>query len=186
MTEPKKMNRFKVTYFFAILAVLLFSISGIVLIINYAFSTGLVNELKQASNFDRWHVAMILAGIFAIAFSILNAYFVYLFSTLKKGEKDAIVGELIYILGIDARSEQPSPANPEAASLAPSANSSIFGFGRDDDSRWTFSGRIPKGEGNKGKTYRISFRINLVLINARSFCNSLDCIHSRVCKLSDV
>ena len=141
------MNRFKVIFFFAILAALLFCISGIVLIVSYVIlSTSLVTELEQASNFDRWHVAMLLAGIFAIAFSILNAYYVYLFSVLKKGRKDKIVGELIYILGIEAVGEHPSPSNPDRISLLSADDISVFGLGHDDENRWTFSGRLPKIE----------------------------------------
>ena len=141
------MNRFKVTYFFAILAALLFCVSGIVLVINYAMiSIGLVNELKQASNFDRWHVAMILAGIFAVAFAILNAYFAYLFAILKKGRKDKIVGELIYILGIVAEGEKTSVRRSDRISVTSADEISIFGLGHDDDNHWTFSGRIPTNE----------------------------------------
>ena len=145
----EKMNNFKIFSLASILASVVFLVVGIVLIVTFVLnSTYLEWELAQAANFDKWGAFIVIAGIISLCYAVLNIYEIITLVALKSGAKNAIVAEMIYILGLEKEIARPQverghpvTSNSEVVSVRTKSDVSIFGLGYDAHNRWTFSGR---------------------------------------------
>ncbi len=96
------MLRFKLMFvFFAAGAVLLIA-AAILLLVAFSLNTlHLETGLKQAANFDRWGIFGVLAALVSAALAVLFGYVASVLYQFLRCEKNTIVGELMYILGIE-------------------------------------------------------------------------------------
>ena len=110
----------------------------------------MVDELQEASNFDNWKYFIALAGTISFLVSIvfipepLKVYQMY------NGAHSSVVAETIYILGIGMEVARPEPLGGEP-SIAASSIASIFGFGYDDEFKWTYAGKKPMPRQDPGE-----------------------------------
>ncbi|XP_023336980.1 uncharacterized protein LOC111707994 [Eurytemora carolleeae] len=143
------MNHFKIFSLFSVLAAVVFLVLGIVLIVTFVLNSSYLEwELAEASNFDNWGVYIIIAGIISLCYAVLNIYEIITLTALKSGAKNAIVAEMIYILGLKKEKVRPQVEggdivipDVEVMSVRTKSDDSIFGLGYDAHNRWTFSGR---------------------------------------------
>ena len=143
------MNHFKIYSLFSVLAAVVFLVLGIVLIVTFVLNSSYLEwELAEASNFDNWGVYIIIAGIISLCYAVLNIYEIITQTALKSGAKNAIVAEMIYILGLKKEKVRPQVEggdivipDVEVMSVRTKSDVSIFGLGYDAHNRWTFSGR---------------------------------------------
>ena len=85
---------------------------------------------------------LLTAGIIALVTAAILAFGAWKECMLHGGKNNSVVAETIYILGL-AIVPRPETIGSIAVSEASSVVS-IFGFGHDDDGKWTFAGRRPK------------------------------------------
>ena len=144
------MNHFRIIQIVNIMAAFIFLVMAIILNVAFYFNNSLVDELQEASNFDNWKIFIIAAG--SISFLVIA---VFLFGSLKvyrmyDGGYNSMVAETIYILGIGMELARPEPLGSEP-SIAASSIASIFGFGYDDEFKWTYAGRKPMPREDPGE-----------------------------------
>ena len=147
----KKMNHFRIIQIVNTIAAFIFLVLGIILTVAYVFNNSLVDELQQASNFDNWKFFIITAGIIS-----LLTFAVFLAAPLKvyqmyDGGYNSVVAETIYILGIGMELARPEPVGSEPSVATASSIASIFGFGYDDEFKWTYAGRKPMPREDPGE-----------------------------------
>ena len=140
------MNRLSAFFVLAIIQAVLMLVLGVVLIAAFAaVEMDVESELKQAANFDRWGIFILVSGILALLFAAFSVYDAITYSTLKTGKKVPIVAEMIYILGVGKETPRPEVIGEELAEVmslrSMESMRSIFGLGHDDSKHWTFAGR---------------------------------------------
>ena len=95
--------------------------------------------------FSAWF--FIIGVVFCLLYAIIFIFYVYNWFVLRTKTSHRIISELIYILGLEPSqprsigegSEDPiPPIVPKAESVE-----SIYGFGHDEDKKWTFAGKKP-------------------------------------------
>ena len=100
----------------------------------------------------KWYLLawFFLIGVgFTLLYAIIFVFYVYNWFVLRTKAQHRIISELIYILGLEPAqprtggegSEDPIPiAVPAKAESV----ESVYGFGHDDDKKWTYAGKKPK------------------------------------------
>jgi len=134
-----------------IMAAFIFLVMFIILTVAFYFNNSLVDELQEASNFDNWKFFIISAAVISCL-----GFAVFLTEPLKiyqmyDGGYNSVVAETIYILGIGVELARPEPLGGSGPSLAASSIASIFGFGYDDEFKWTYAGRKPMPRQDPGE-----------------------------------
>ena len=118
--------------------------------VGLTFKLSVVEELQQAANFDNWKFFILLAGIFALLASGVFTFGSWKEFQMYRGGRNSVVAETIYILGLRMELERPVCLGSESSAAVEvsgtSSMVSIFGFGYDDDYKWTFAGRRPLHE----------------------------------------
>merc|ERR1719432_213892 len=137
------MNHFRIIQVINILAYFIFFAMGIILAVAFHFNNSLVDELQEASNFDNWKVFIGLAGTISFLVSIVFIPEPWKVYQMYDGAHNSVVAETIYILGIGVEGARPEPLGGSEPSIAASSIASIFGFGYDDEFKWTYAGRKP-------------------------------------------
>ena len=141
------MRHFGVIKFLNLAAAILFLVMGIFLLVGFTFNLSVVEELQQAANFDNWKFFILLAGIFALLASGVFTFGSWKEFQMYRGGRNSVVAETIYILGLRMELERPVCLGSESSAAVEVSGSSsmvsIFGFGYDDDYKWTFAGRRP-------------------------------------------
>ena len=140
------MNHFKIFSVFSVLATVVFLVAGVVLIVTFVLNSSYLEwELAEAANFDNWGAFLVVAGIISLCYAVLNIYEIIFQTALKSGAKNAIIAEMIYILGLEKQIVRPQVhpvvSDKEVMSVRTKSDVSIFGLGYDAHNRWTFSGR---------------------------------------------
>lgn len=143
------MNHFKIFSLFSVLAIVVFLVAGVVLIVTFVLNSSYLEwELAEAANFDNWGAFLVVAGIISLCYAILNIYEIITLTALKSGAKNAIVAEMIYILGLEKEIVRPHVEgghpvvhDEEVMSVRTKSDVSIFGLGYDAHNKWTFSGK---------------------------------------------
>ena len=133
------------------MAAFIFLVLGIILTVAYVFNNSLVDELQQASNFDNWKSFIITAAIISLltfAVFLAEPFKVY---QMYDGGYSSVVAETIYILGIGRELVRPEPDGSEPSVATTSSIASIFGFGYDDEFKWTYAGRKPMPREDPGE-----------------------------------
>ena len=132
--------------FLNLVAAILFLVMGIFLLVGFTFNLSVMLELQQAATFDNWKFFILLAGIVALLTSGVFAFGSWKEFQMYRGSRNSVVAETIYILGLGMELERPVCLGSESEVVEASRSSSmvsIFGFGYDDDNKWTFAGRRP-------------------------------------------
>ena len=143
------MKHFDVIKFVNLAAAIIFFVMGVFLAMAFTFNMSVVEELQQAANFDNWKIFIILAAIVAFIACIIFTLASWKEFRMSMKSSNSVVAETIYILGLGMELERPSPLGLETPSedsvetIRSSSMESIFGFGHDDDSKWTFAGKKP-------------------------------------------
>ena len=145
------MNHFRFIQVVNAMAAFIFLVLGIILTVAYVFNNSLVDELQQASNFDNWKSFIITAAIISLltfAVFLAEPFKVY---QMYDGGYSSVVAETIYILGIGRELARPEPDGSEPSVATTSSIASIFGFGYDDEFKWTYAGRKPMPREDPGE-----------------------------------
>ena len=144
------MKHFDVIKFVNLAAAIIFFVMGVFLAMAFTFNMSVVDELQQAANFDNWKIFIILAAIVAFIACIIFTLASWKEFKMSMKSSNSVVAETIYILGLGMELERPSPLGLETPpsedsveTIRSSSMESIFGFGHDDDSKWTFAGKKP-------------------------------------------
>ena len=137
------MKQFRIIQIVNSLAAFLFLVMGIILIMSFIFNLSLVEELQQASNFDNWKIFIIIAGIISLLVAFVFAFGAWKEFQMYDGGYNSVVAETIYILGVGVELTRPATLGKESLDVSSSSIASIFGFGYDDEFKWTYAGRKP-------------------------------------------
>ena len=140
------MRHFGVIKFLNLAAAILLLVMGIFLMVGFTFNLSVVEEVQQAANFDNWKFFILLAGIMALLASGVLVLGSWKEFQMYRGSRNSVVAETIYLLGLGMELERPVCVGSESEIVEASRSSSmisIFGFGYDDDFKWTFAGRRP-------------------------------------------
>lgn len=136
----------------------MFGLSGIALFILFGLSYLMNKKLAiiASLNISRWVILAI--GIACILFAISNLVMWLHLRKLMSKKKSTMVGELIYILGLqyiyDSQKTSsspvsikpkspPSPSTGSTSSGSTIGTGSIMGLGYDDEQLWTYRGKRP-------------------------------------------
>ena len=138
------MQHFRIIQIANAIATLVFFVLGIVLVLSFYFNLSLVDELQEASNFDNWKGFIITAGIFSLLVAVVFGAGFWITFQMYGGGNNSVVAETIYILGIGMELARPATLGSDSSIAASSSSiASIFGFGYDDEFKWTYAGRKP-------------------------------------------
>ena len=137
------MNHFTVIKIVNLVAGFMFLVMGGLLITSFTANLSVVQELQQAANFDNWKFFIILAGIVALLIcGVLTLGSLKEFQ-MCRSTRNSVVAEAIYILGLGLESTVSVGVVPSIEASKASSMQSIFGFGHDDNLKWTYAGRKP-------------------------------------------
>jgi len=106
-------------------------------------------EIQQATNFDFSSWTIILIILFAFIFWLFSVISIIQWFELVRASNNKIVQELIYILGLweaDGEKEEHLQQTLQEIPLDKDTDSvdSLYGFGHDENEKWTFAGVKPK------------------------------------------
>ena len=138
------MNHFRIIQIVNIMAAFIFLGMTIILLVAYFCNLSLVDELQQASNFDNWKFFIITAGwLSLLVFSVFLAEPLKVYQ-MYDGGYNSVVAKTIFILGVGTELARPELFGKEPSiTTASTSIASIFGFGYDDEFKWTYAGRKP-------------------------------------------
>ena len=148
----------KLIYYFSILGTFMFGLCGIALFVLFGLTFLMIKKLALFATLDisRWVILGI--GIACIIFAICNLVIWRHLRQLMSKKKSTMVGELIYILGLqyiyDSQKtpsspvsvrpkSPPSPSTGTTSSGSTIGTGSIMGLGYDDEQLWTYRGKRP-------------------------------------------
>ena len=147
------MNHFKMICFLSLSGSIVFWACGVSLIIAFLSNLRVPAEIQAATNFDNMHIGIITCGVTLIVFSLIMffGFTVTLSLISERGcKRNNIIAEALYLLGLYSPYLEPiaigskykidEPTPSETSSV-----NSVFGFGLDDNDKWTFAGRTPNG-----------------------------------------
>ena len=128
---------------------LLFSV--IFYVVVYVTMSSIAPEIQQAANFDYSSWIILLLVLFAIVFLLFFAISSIQWFELVMASNNKIVQELIYILGLGELDEEKEEHLEQTLQAIPmdivkdsDSMESIYGFGHDENEKWTFAGVKPK------------------------------------------
>ena len=123
--------------------------SGILYTMVYVTMSSIAPEIQQATNFDFSSWTIILIVLFAFIFWLFSVISIIQWFELVRASNNKIVQELIYILGLweaDGEKEEHLQQTLQEIPLDKDTDSvdSLYGFGHDENEKWTFAGVKPK------------------------------------------
>ena len=150
MCSNLRANTFKVLRFTDSFTMFIFFVMSILLLISYISLSEMAPELQTAANMDYITWFFLIGVCFSLIYAIICAFYIYNWFVLRTKTDHVIISELIYILGLEpspkrldgvGREDPPIPPLKESQSVE-----SVYGFGHDEEKRWTFAGKKPKSQ----------------------------------------
>ena len=142
---------FKYMRYYDLVAACLLLFSVIFYVVVYVTMSSIAPEIQQAANFDfsSWNILLLL--LFAIVFMLFFAISSIQWFELVMASNNKIVQELIYILGLGESDEEKEEHLEQTLQAIPvdivkdsDSMESIYGFGHDENQKWTYAGKKPK------------------------------------------
>ena len=143
---------FKIMKFYDWGTACLLLFSGILYTMVYVTMSSIAPEIQQATNFDFSSWTIILIILFAFIFWLFSVISIIQWFELVRASNNKIVQELIYILGLweaDGEKEEHLQQTLQEIPLEikdKDSVDSLYGFGHDENKKWTFAGVKPKVE----------------------------------------
>jgi hypothetical protein len=96
------MNHFKILFYMFILMTVTFLGLALLLLVTFFLNyLHLEPELQQVANFDRWGIFGIITAVLCVGLAVLCGWAASLLRQLLSGQDNAIVAEMIYLLGLE-------------------------------------------------------------------------------------
>ena len=142
---------FKYMRYYDLVAACLLLFSVIFYVVVYVTMSSIAPEIQQAANFDYSSWIILLLVLFAIVFLLFFAISSFQWFELVMASNNKIVQELIYILGLGESDEEKEEHLEQTLQAIPvdivkdsDSMESIYGFGHDENQKWTYAGKKPK------------------------------------------
>ena len=138
-----------------ILNAILMFVGGIVLLAGYASLTSLSSIHQDSGNVPVVKWIFLAGSIICFVHLVFYVFSVVNWFALRTKKKFGIIAELIYILGIHSDGKKAEDLEEEKKSIgeevfkpksesSPGSVESVYGFGHNEDQKWTFSGKKPQ------------------------------------------
>jgi hypothetical protein len=96
------MNHFKILFYMFILMTVTFLGLALLLLVTFFLNyLHLEPELQQVANFDQWGIFGIITAVLCVGMAVLCGWAAGLLRQLLSGQENAIVAEMIYLLGLE-------------------------------------------------------------------------------------